>query len=288
MKTCPDCRARTAGFPCDACGFEPALIDGFESYAPALAREAPGFDPRHYRVLADLEAGNFWFRARNALILRAFSDHLRTRGRYLEIGCGTGYVISAVARAFPGLAVSGSEIFVEGLPIAAARTPAGTFFQMDARRIPHDGEFDVVGAFDVLEHIDDDVGVLREIHRALKPGGGVILTVPQHPWLWSRQDEVAHHVRRYARGELAGKLRAAGFTVRYATSFVTLLLPALVASRKLAGKDGDDGAIGEFHLPAALDRLLLAVMAVERGLLRTGIRMPVGGSRLVVATRDER
>jgi SAM-dependent methyltransferase len=262
------------------------VIEGFTAYAPELAREAPGFDPKHYRVLAALEAENFWFRARNALILWAFGKFFPCEGRYLEIGCGTGYVISAVAREFPGLSVSGSEIFVEGLPIAAGRTPSGTFFQMDARSIPYEDEFDVVGAFDVVEHIEDDKSVLEEIHRALKPGGGVILTVPQHQWLWSRQDEIAHHVRRYSRGELARKLEASGFEVRFSTSFVTFLLPALIASRRLGSSSkSDEGAIGEFRLPRALNILFLVVMALERGLIKAGLRLPLGGSRLIVATK---
>ena len=97
---------------------------------------------------------------------------------------------------------------------------------MDARRIPFRDEFDVIGAFDVIEHIEEDVAVIDEVGRALRPGGGFVMTVPQHPALWSPQDEHAHHVRRYTAAGLRRKVEAAGFEVVRMTSFVRLLLPS--------------------------------------------------------------
>ena len=266
----------------------PIEIEGFPAYAPELAREAPGYDPDFYATLAELEAGNFWFRARNALILWMLQTRFVRRTRYLEVGCGTGFVLSAISDRFPTMDVSGSEIFVEGLAIAARRAPRAKLFQMDARNVPFVSQFDVIGAFDVLEHIHDDTLVLGELHKALVPGGGVILTVPQHPWLWSGQDDYAHHERRYAVGELEGKLRHAGFEVRWSGSFVFLLLPALVLSRLSRRKDADEqrDPLAEFKLPDWLNSALLFVMRVEGLIIRAGIRLPIGGSRLVVAFKS--
>ncbi len=284
MNFCPHCRQTVSGGHCTSCGYAAVTIDGFPAYAPALAREAPGYDPEHYESLAQLEAGNFWFRARNALILWAFARHLPRARDYLEVGCGTGYVLSAISAAFPHLRVSGSEIFVEGLSIAARRAPAACLFQMDARNAPFAGVYDVVGAFDVIEHIDDDARVLAELHRVLRPGGGILLTVPQHPGLWSAQDDFAHHVRRYRRGELERKLQASGFAVAWTSSFVSLLLPALVASRLSRRKPAAPvDPFAEFKLPRWLDAALLAVMRIEFALIRIGLRFPIGGSRIVVA-----
>lgn len=154
----------------------------------------------------------------------------------MEIGCGTGFVVSAVSRALPHLEISASEIFAHGLEFAERRCPGITLFQMDARAIPFDSAFDVIGAFDVIEHIEEDDLVLRNIWRALKPGGGVLLTVPQHRFLWSAQDERAFHKRRYSSPELCLKLRQAGFTVRHITSFVSLLFPFMLISRLRKGK----------------------------------------------------
>jgi SAM-dependent methyltransferase len=202
----------------------------------------------------------------------------------LEIGCGTGYVLRGVTRALPDLSVSGSEIFLEGLSFAARRVPDADLFQMDAQEIPYSSEFDLIGAFDVIEHIEDDTRVLREIHRALKPGGGAVFTVPQHPSLWSIQDDNAGHKRRYRRHELGDKLRAAGFRVIFSTSFVSLLLPLLAVSRwRKRSPDSTVDTNGEFNLGTSANTTLYQALRLERWLIQRGLRFPVGGTRLIVA-----
>src|SRR5262245_59889697 len=172
-------------------------MEGYPAFAPELARAAAGFDPAHFSELAELESRNFWFRARNRLIAWALARHCPGAKRFLEVGCGTGYVLSGLAAALPGLDVTGSEVAAEGLGFAARRVPRAKLIQMYARRIPFRDEFDVVGAFDVIEHIEEDRSVLRAMRETLVPGGSLLLTVPQHPFLWSQYDERAHHVRRY-------------------------------------------------------------------------------------------
>jgi SAM-dependent methyltransferase len=287
MNTCPECSSACGDAGCGNCGYRPETIDGFVAYAPTLARCSPGFDPEHFKFLAQLESGNFWFKARNELILWAIRRQKVKLDDYLEIGCGTGFVLSAIAGANPHARVSGSEIFVDGLAIAAQRVPAARFFQMDAQSIPFTASFDAIGAYDVVEHIEADERVLAQIHQALRPAGKVMLTVPQHRWLWSKQDDVAHHVRRYAPGELERKLAAAGFRVDFSSSFVALLMPAMMLSRLSIGRKAseDDDVFAEFRIPGWLNRCLLAAMRVERWLIGAGLRFPFGGSRLVVATK---
>ena len=103
--------------------------------------------------------------------------------------------------------------------------------QMDARNIPFVDEFDAIGAFDVLEHIEEDEQVLAQMHDALNHADVVLLTVPQHAWLWSLVDDYSCHVRRYSAKELHGKVRVAGFEILLSTSFVSSLLPIMLASR---------------------------------------------------------
>lgn len=291
MKRCMSCSALFAGesWRCPSCGHAPGIVAGFPALAPELAHGGAGFEPGAYAELARLESDNFWFRARNHLIIWALRRHVRHMRRFLEIGCGTGYVLSGVARAFPGITMTGSEVFSVGLPFAASRLDRAELLQMDARRMPYVEEFDVIGAFDVLEHIEEDDAVLSQMLQALRPGGTAIITVPQHPWLWSRQDEYAHHVRRYRVGELREKVQRAGFQVRYATSFVTLLLPAMLVSRMLRRRDGPGGdPLGELRLPAVIDRPFGWIMHLERMGMRLGIRFPVGGSLLLVAGKGAR
>lgn len=274
-----------ANLRCAACSHGIEIADGFELYAPEAARSGNGYDPALYAEIAALEDRNFWFQSRNRLIVHMLRKHRPDPASFLEIGCGTGQVLRAVAAAFPAARLAGSELFVEGLAFARQRVPAAHLMQVDATRIPFTEEFDAIGAFDVVEHIRDDQRVLSEIHRALKPGGTAILTVPQHPWLWSHQDELAHHERRYRAGELERKLKAAGFAITYSTSFVTLLLPLLVLSRLIARRHDED-AMREMRIGDTANALLAGVLNAEFQILRSGLRLPAGGSRLVVASKE--
>ena len=218
--------------------------------------------------------------------------------RYLEIGCGTGYVLAGVAQAYPAATLVGSEIFSVGLPYAALRVGMAELVQMDARHIPYVDEFDVIGAFDVLEHIEEDEQVLAAMFGAgdtmdafymlgaLRPGGGIALSVPQHPWLWSAADTYACHVRRYKEAELCEKVQRAGFKLEFETSFVSLLLPAMMVSR-LRKQDPQraNDELAELRLPKWLNSTFEAVMAVELKLIQRFVRFRLGGSRLLIATK---
>ncbi len=137
-----------------------------------------GFDPEGFDALAALEHASFWFRSRNRLIVWTVRHYFPDAQRLLEIGCGTGFVLEGLRRAFPNLSLVGAELHAGGLRHAAKRVPGVELMQFDARNIPFGGEFDVVGAFDVLEHIDADEEVLAEMHTAVRPAGGIVLTVP--------------------------------------------------------------------------------------------------------------
>jgi SAM-dependent methyltransferase len=266
------------------------LIRGFTAFSPAAAFGNEGFQESFFGELSRLEEGSFWFNARNRLIVWAMTKYFPRCTRFLEIGCGTGFVLSGIRSAFPSAELTGSEILGAGLEIAAKRVPSASFYQMDARSIPFRDYFDVVGAFDVLEHIVEDELVLAEISQAVRPGGGLLLSVPQHRRLWSRQDERAYHVRRYAAAELRRKVVAAGFEVVRMTSFVALLLPALFASRtwmnhRLAADAFDP--IATLRRPRPVNVALGAVMAGERAMIRSGLSFPAGGSLLLVARKVE-
>lgn len=287
MIVCPHCAAALSApsYHCARCGFEPARREGFVAWAPGLSDSNDGFHAEDFGSLAAVEAGNFWFRARNDIILWALRRHAPGLQSLLEIGCGTGFVLSGIAQAFPRARLVGTEIHAEGLRHAATRLPGAELMQMDARALPYECEFDVVGAFDVIEHVTEDEEVLRNLHRALRPGGVCLLTVPQHMWLWSPVDEEACHKRRYTAGELAGKARAAGFRILRSTSFVSLLLPLMIASRLSARRRGQSGGAESLRLPPALNATLEAILRLEHLAIRAGLSLPAGGSRLAVLQR---
>ena len=144
--------------------------------------------------------------------------------------------------------------------------------------------YDCIGSFDVVEHIHADEIVLRNFYHALRPGGFLFLTVPQHPWLWSSADEYAHHVRRYTENELRQKILHAGFNIEYSTSFVSLLLPLMSLQRFLM-RNKNYNPDYEFKIHPLLNRLLYLVMLLELILLRLGLRFFAGGSLLVLARK---
>jgi SAM-dependent methyltransferase len=144
--------------------------------------------------------------------------------------------------------------------------------------------YDCIGSFDVIEHIESDELVLSNFHKALRSGGLLALTVPQHTWLWSAADAYAHHVRRYKRSDLLRKVRSAGFRIEYSTSFVSLLLPVMALQRVSSRKKQYDPD-SEFKISPLLNFLLYQVMQIELVLLRLGLRFPAGGSLLLLARK---
>jgi SAM-dependent methyltransferase len=250
-------------------------------------QQAPaGYDVAFFPELAKLEDHNFWFRSRTRLITWALHKYFPGAHTFLEVGCGTGCVLAGVAAAFPDLDLYASEPFAEGLRFAQQRVNKAAFLQIDARAIPYVGEFDVIGAFDVLEHIAEDREVLAQLHQAVAPGGGILLTVPQHDFLWSRQDDEAGHVRRYSAADLRDKLTDAGFRIRRMTSFVSSLLPAMLLSRIHKQRNGAQfDALDELRIAPALNAALGVFMDLERVLIRAGVSLPAGGSLLVAAEK---
>jgi SAM-dependent methyltransferase len=289
MKLCSGCGGQfeLPGWRCPFCLREPERLDGLPAFAPKLAEESEGFKADYFSSLVELEEGNFWFRSRNRLIIWALRRYFPRARSFMEIGCGTGYVLSGIREAFPALALSGSEIFTAGLCFAAGRLPGVELFQMNARDIPFREEFDVVGAFDVLEHIREDEEVLAQMYQATRKSGGIILTVPQHAFLWSQTDEYARHVRRYSARDLKRKCERAGFKVVRMTSFVSLLLPLLIVSRakqQLLREKVEDAS--EFKISPLMNAALERALDAERAAIRSGLSLPAGGSLLLVARRD--
>lgn len=286
MKLCLSCYQSFAssGWECPFCAHHLFRQDGFVLAAPSLCHSTNNFKPEYFANLYELEANSFWFRARNKIVLWSLRKYLQKAGTFLEIGCGTGFVLSALAVAYPNVDLLGTEILLDGLPHAFRRTPSASFMQMDARHIPFVSHFDGIGAFDVLEHIEEDESVLAQMSQALHPGGFIILTVPQHPWLWSPADDYACHKRRYSRAELMEKVRRAGFEIQRCSSFVSLLLPLMILCR-IGSRGKAYNPNNEFDIHPALNIMLYLIMKAEILMLRCGIQFSAGGSLLLIARK---
>jgi SAM-dependent methyltransferase len=300
-RCCPQCgvaaaigsheRLWPASWSCRACKHAIAQPNGFPQLAPSLDEAYDGFAHENFALLAAAEERSFWFQSRNELIQWLVQRHAPHADVVLEIGCGTGFALQALRQALPEARIAGSELHSAGLLTARQRHGGDIeLIQMDARDCHLRNALDLVGAFDVLEHIPEDDRVLAEIARILKPGGVLIATVPQHPWMWSTADDLALHQRRYRRGELAQKAKAAGLQPLYESSFTTVAFPLMAASRLWGRLQRRKQSLAEladshFDMPAAGNGLLLALARLEHRLRRMGVPLPFGGSQVLVARR---
>lgn len=270
------------------------IISGIKCYSPNLAIENGDYPADSFKMLFEIEDKNFWFVNRNEIILNLFKKYLgKEANKVLEIGSGTGYVLKGLNDTFENYNLYGSEIHLEGIKFAKDRVPNIEFIQMDATNIPFEHEFNAIGAFDVLEHIEDDVKVIQEVHKALKPGGLFIISVPQYQWMWSINDDLAYHKRRYSHTELKNKLSNEGFEIIYISSFVFVLFPFMYISRlfkKNKAYEITDEIIlkemNELKLNPVINSIFGLLMKVDVFLIKMGVSLPFGGSLVTVARKN--
>jgi SAM-dependent methyltransferase len=240
---------------------------------------------RHvYRRLGELEDRHWWFAARRRILGGILEDICAGRPGLdiLEAGCGTG----------GNLAMLGGFGHLSAFePDAEARLAAArkSHIPIDDARLPEGlpygrGRFDLICAFDVIEHVEKDRESLAALGGTLKPGGRLVMTVPALPWLWSRHDEHHHHFRRYTRKSLGAALRAAGLAPVKISYFNTILFPMIAGVRLMGKLFGRDTASDDRMPPLWLNTLLERVFGLERPLLKR-FCLPTGVSLLAVAER---
>ena len=138
---------------------------------------------------------------------------------------------------------------------------------------------------EVLEHLVEDNTALIQMFNAARPGGGLLVTVPQQRYLWSASDEHAMHQRRYSCAELRRKVQSAGFQIERITSFNSLLFPLMVWSRMRQKRDQDLQRWRELEISPPLNKTLESILKLERLLIEKGVSFPVGGSLLLIGRR---
>lgn len=288
MRYCLQCSAQISeeSWTCPNCRWSPDIQDGIVILSPDIINDFNDYPEEEHDCIAQLQTTNFWFLRRNQIIVHVLNRFFPQSHNLLEIGCGTGFVLYGISQARSDMALFGAEASPTALKYAKERVKNADFAQMNVYRLPFIEEFDVVGAFDVLEHMSDDIAALKEIYRTTKNGGGIVLTVPQHPWLWSSTDDMAGHKRRYTQKELKEKVQAAGFEVLYMTSFITLLLPLMLISRLKKDRQKETDQVKcELNLPKPLNAMFNSICALELSVIKSGGGLPIGGSLLCAAIK---
>jgi SAM-dependent methyltransferase len=234
-----------------------------------------------YREQFELEDTHWWFEGRRAVIWALLDRADVGRGlRILDAGCGTGRNLGEFASLGE---VRGVDSSPEAIEFCHRRgVPGASEGRLES--LPFDDDsFDLIFATDVLEHLEDDRMVMRELRRVAAPGGRLLATAPAYRWLWSQHDEAHHHFRRYTLARLRERLAAEGWETLEWSYFNTALLPPIAAVRTLARRRPPTDGRPDLKLtPPLLNRLLLAPMKLEAAMIRRGVRLPAGVSIGVV------
>lgn len=238
-----------------------------------------------YADMEALQATSWWYVVRRELITRLIEKTRRDFSRVLDMGCGVGSNASALQA--PGRDVVGLDASEEALDRARRTGLYRELIRSEAENIPlPDSSLDLILAADVLEHVDDE-RALREIHRTLRPGGSLLVTVPAYQWLWNWNDDYSHHLRRYAKRELTERLARAGFTIRKMSHWNAFsVLPVFIVSRLERMKRKPEQLENNLNgVPRPLNFFLLSLLRIENAiLLRASI--PFGVSLVVVAEKS--
>lgn len=233
-----------------------------------------------------VEDSSYWFAHRNQVILRIIT-HFPPSGMVYDIGGGNGYVCRALQKS--GLSVALLE------PGIGALNAVRRGVHNVIRATLHDAclssaSVPAVCLCDVLEHIEDEQGCLRELRRILTPGGRFYCTVPAHKWLWSGEDVEAGHYRRYTRESIRRALEQAGFAVEYVTHFFSYLPVPIWLLRVLPHQLSRESKVtratksAQHHqLPRLLQPIASMIHRLELAALEARVVLPFGSSLLCVA-----
>lgn len=241
--------------------------------------------PDEYRTMFKVEDEHWWFVGRRKIVFTLIRDlfGLNWRGEILDIGCGTGANLDSLSRM--GRA-QGLDLSL--LPLALSRQRGHhRIICASATNIPFaDRSFDLVTALDVIEHLENDLGGLREICRVLKPGAPAVFFVPAFMGLWGPNDVRLGHYRRYRQDSFRKVVEAAGLRIeKISYANFGMFLPIWLGRRvmSLLGRNGS-GELGINH--RWINRLLTHIFSLEAGWLRHH-QLPFGVSVVCVARRPQ-
>ncbi len=243
-----------------------------------------------YRFSADrlerialMETRHFWFVGRRALQERLLRRYLGNRPCLaLDLGCGTGLATRLLMA--EGHKVVAMDMRPEGLAAIRRDHPESWVVRADVTRLPlTDSTFDLVLLLDVLEHTDD-LSVMDEVRRVLRPGGVAFVSVPAMPWLWSSRDEAAGHRRRYTRRLCRDLMEQAGLQIMELLFYQCLLFPVVLVTRLLGRRSRYSVDLEERPVPV-INSLFSAINRVEATLGRV-VPWPWGSTLIAVCRKD--
>ncbi|MCW5961002.1 MAG: class I SAM-dependent methyltransferase [Pyrinomonadaceae bacterium] len=239
-----------------------------------------------YGIMNDVEDKHWWFVGRRA-ILESFMERIENGlGRkdsdlkILDVGCGTGANLEMLAQFGDSEGVDVSDDALEFCRKKGLKVHKGL-----AEKLPFgDESFDVVTALDVVEHLDDDVAGLKEMHRVLKTGGRSLIFVPAFMWLWGVQDDISNHRIRYTKKQIVERLERAGFKINRATYANISFFAPILAGRTLMKLTGIKPESENNVNVSALNGIFGKIFSSEKFWLKN-FDIPFGVSIVIVAEK---
>ena len=220
----------------------------------------------------------WWYRARADLLETVLGGYLGQPSQMLDVGSADGPSVRWMRGNHRQVSL---DLFPEGL-----RPGEGVCGSASALPF-RDEAFDVVAAFDVVEHCEDDALAVSELNRVLRPGGRMLLSVPAYDWAWSDHDVRAGHYRRYTRPRLVQLVERAGLTVERSTYAFGSVFPFFLAervTRRLRQRAGRPSQQSLTTVPGSLDKVLTGLSHLDRRMLRRW-DLPFGSSVFLAATK---
>ncbi len=236
-----------------------------------------------YGELHQLERGHWWYRGTRSIyrtLLRQYG--LGPCDSILDLGCGTGGNLELLSHFG---SVTGMDPWRPALMLGPS--DAAVLVQGTAETLPfHNDAFGLVAMLGVIEHVTDDVGMLREARRVCRQGGNILLLTSAFMFLWSQHDEANRHIRRYTARELREMAKSVGLRVRYVSYLNFFLFPVAVLVRLLQRlfPQGDDPHLDMFPMPEPFNTMLTSLLALEGWLMRW-VGLPFGVSLVAILER---
>ncbi len=237
-----------------------------------------------YRTFYELEERHWWFVARQRIVQELIEQRLKlpSGACVLDAGCGTGAILKMLSQRYEAYGTDTSPLAIE----FSKKRGLSRVYCCTLDTFPHpDVQFDLVTLLDVIEHVDDDRGVLQQASRLLKPGGPVLVTVPAYRWLWSKHDEVNHHKRRYISKELRRVLEGTGFRIELLSYYNTFLFPLALMDR-MAERILHRNVDAALRIPPRfINSLFASIFSTERFVLRR-TTFPFGLSLVAIGRKS--
>jgi len=291
MIVCPKCTnelkmIESNKYFCSTCNFSAESMNGVVYFKPEIDETFESYNPNALDTFYKYEVEHFWFRIRRDLILRTFDKYVGRESLVMEVGTGTGNVARELKN--NGYNMTISDVHKQFLDFEKNKIIKNKY-QFDINEPPFKEHFDVIGMFDVLEHIEGDEHVLKNVRKMLRDNGKVIITVPAHNWLWSRYDYI--HKRRYNLKRIKKIFKESGFDILEAKHFFIFILPLLIiralikrieTKEKLVTTLADE----QMSINPVLNKFLYVISAIECRLFKN-VSPKIGGSIVVVAQKSK-